>query len=182
MASLHRPAEIITLLQDIERRNQQGAAGLSQKDHPEGAWSAIGFRIGKHHMLIPLDHAREMFPVPEEITRVPKSQPWIFGIANLRGDLLPIVDLQHFLMDKPGKLDKRSRILVLNHPEYFTGLLVDEVFGLKHYGRQPETHDPTQHLNLTPYLTGSVFQQGTQWLVMSFQKLAEDPRFINAAA
>ncbi len=65
MAQISSPSEIIALLKDIERRSQQQAAGLSQQDDLHSAWTAIGFRVGEHHFLIPLSDSREVFPVPE---------------------------------------------------------------------------------------------------------------------
>ena len=182
MADLHQPADIIALLQEIERRSRQRVAGLSQQDNLEGAWSGIGFRLADMHFLIPLDHSREVLPVPAQITPVPKSQKWIFGVANLRGDLLPIIDLQLFLQGQHTKIDKRSRVMVINHPDLYSGLLVDEVYGLKHFQRQPDPQPGSLHLNLRPYLQGSISQPERLWYVLDFHKLADDPKFINAAA
>lgn len=182
MAMINSPAEVISLLLDIERRSKQQAAGLSQQDDLRGAWSAIGFRVGQYHFLIPLGESREIFPVPPMITPVPKAQSWACGIANLRGQLLPLFDLKKFLLEKPSKITKRTRIIVLNHPDLYSGLLVDEVFGLKHFQRQPETHNESKNINIAPYLTGSVFHQDIHWDVFSFDKLTQNPRFLNAAA
>ena len=182
MVNISSPADIIALLQDIERRSEQRAAGLSQQDNMDSAWTAIGFRCGQHHFLIPLQQSREIFPVPEQITDVPQAKPWVFGIANLRGDLLPLFDLNQFLQGTPTKLTKRSRIMVINHPDVYSGLLVDEVFGLKHFQREAGPFDETQNINLLPYLDGSVFQQDLHWDVFSFHKLVADPKFMNAAA
>lgn len=182
MAHLDQPADIIALLQDIERRSRQRVAGLSQQDNLQGAWTGIGFRLADMYFLIPLDHSREVFPLPAQITPVPKSQRWIFGVANLRGDLLPIIDLQLYLQGRSAKVDKRSRVMVINHPDIYSGLLVDEVYGLKHFQRPPEPDKTSIHLNLRPYLQGSISQPDRQWYVLDFHKLADDPKFINAAA
>lgn len=182
MADQQQPADIIALLQDIERRSRQRVAGLSQQDSMQGVWSGIGFRLADMHFLIPLDHSREVFPVPPQITPVPKSQHWVFGVANLRGDLLPIIDLQLFLQGQSAKIDKRSRVLVINHPDIYSGLLVDEVYGLKHFQQQPEPQQTSLHVNIRPYLQGSIGQPDRLWYVLDFHKLADDPKFINAAA
>jgi twitching motility protein PilI len=181
MAMIQSAAEVINFLQDIERRSKQKAAGLSQQ---EGlfTWTAIGFRVENHHFLVPLDESKEVFPVPTGITEVPKSDSWVYGIANLRGELLPLFDLKQFLLGTPTQLNKRSRIVVINHPELYSGLLVDEVFGLKHFQREPAALEQNKHASIKPYLNGSVFQQDISWDVFSFHKLAEDARFLNAAA
>lgn len=182
MAKVNGPVEIIALLKDIERRSKQQAAGLSQKDDLHAAWTAIGFRVGEHHFLIPLSDSREVFTVPEHYTTVPKSESWVYGIANIRGELLPMFDLQQFLLDKKSRVNKRSRIMVINHADLYSGLLVDEVFGLKHFQRKPESPDVNKQVNISNYLKGSLVHQNTHWDIFSFQKLAEDPRFLNAAA
>lgn len=182
MAAINTPADVISLLQDIERRNKQKVAGLSQPGDLSDAWSGIGFRSGKEYFLIPLDESREVFPVPKLITPIPKSQPWAWGAANLRGELLPICDLNYFLKGTPTKLSKRSRVMVINHPNLYSGLLVDEVFGLKHFQQKPETHNENMDVNITPYLRGTILQQDINWNVFSFHQLADDARFLNAAA
>jgi len=116
MTTMDNPADIIATLKDIERRSQQRMAGLSQQDNMEGAWTAIGFRLENLHLLIPLSQSREVFPLPLQITPVPKSQPWVVGITSLRGDLLPLIDLNLFLHGSSSPADKRKRVIVLNHP------------------------------------------------------------------
>ncbi len=176
------PEDIIAILQDIERRSRQQAAGLTQQDTLGHSWTAIGFRIANQHFVIPLNDSREVFPIPGHITAVPKAKAWVYGIVNLRGELLPVLDLKHYLLDKPSRLTKRSRIIVINDSDIDSGLLVDEVYGLKHFQREPDTLDSQSHKEISPYLTGSVYQQEIQWDVFSFSKLIEDERFINAAA
>jgi twitching motility protein PilI len=180
MAELQTPEDIIALLQDMERRSKQQAAGLSQQEQAGDSWTAIGFRIGKQHFVIPLSHSREVFPLPEQVTPVPKSQHWVYGIVNLRGELLPVFDLSLFLAGEPANVTKRSRIIVINDSDISSGVLVDEVFGLKHFQRAPEPI--AEQLELKPYLSGSLYQQDTLWHVFSFERLIADPRFINAAA
>ncbi len=182
MASLQTPEDIISLLHDMERRSKQKAAGLGQEDIAGHSWTAIGFRIGQQHFVTPLSQTREVFPVPEQITPVPKSQRWVFGIVNLRGELLPVFDLNLFLHDKPVKLTKRSRIIVINDSDIVSSVTVDEVFGLKHFQQQPETM-ATGHADETAaYVSGTVYQQEIAWQVFSFKHLISDPRFLNAAA
>lgn len=182
MTVVTSPADIIAVLQDIERRSRQGAVNTTQDDNQK-TWTAIGFRIAQNNFLIPLNEILEIFPVPEQVTPVPKSQPWVFGIANLRGEMLPLFDLKYFLSGQPTKRNKRSRIMVINHPELYSGLLLDEVFGLKHFPQEPNYDEVTSSdSDFSPYINGKITQQETHWDVFSFNKLTADPRFLNAAA
>jgi twitching motility protein PilI len=181
MTSLNTAMDVIQLLKNIEQRNQQGGTRLSQQSERQGGWTAIDFRIAQLNYLIPLTETREIFPVPQQITEVPRSKAWVYGIANLRGELLPIFDLKCFLLGQTSKVNKRSRILVINHPDIYSGLLVDEVFGLKHFQSQPQQTPQQKDSPIAAYLNGNIAQNEANWDVFSFQKLASDQRFLNAA-
>lgn len=182
MAVLQTPEDIISLLQDMERRSRQKAAGLDQEETSGESWTAIGFRIDQQYFVTPLNETREVFPVPEQITPVPKSQDWVFGIVNLRGELLPVFDLNLFLSGKAVSLSKRSRIMVINDIEIVSGVVVDEVFGLKHFHQEPKPLETDHATALTPYVTGTVSQQDADWQIFSFKHLVTDSRFLNPAA
>ena len=72
-------------------------------------------------------------------------------------------------------------MLVLNHPNLYSGLLVDDVSGLKHFQEQPTQTTQQRDSAIAAYLNGNVTQKDTNWDVFSFQKLAADQRFLNAA-
>lgn len=181
MANINSPAAIISLLADIQERSQQSAIRLADEDTLSGIWTAIGFRINNNNYLTPLKEAREIFPITGQISPVPRAAAWVFGIMNLRGQLLPLFDLKHFLYGQATKINKQSRIIVNNHPMLYSGLLIDEVFGLKHFQHEPEySAGPTTAFDeITPYLHGSITQADTHWDIFSFNKLTTDQRFMN---
>jgi len=181
MTRINTALDVIQLLKGIEQRNQQGGTRLSQQSDRQGGWTAIDFKIAKLNYLIPLVETREIFPVPQQITKVPRSKAWVYGIANLRGELLPIFDLKCFLFGQTAKVNNRSRILVINHPEIYSGLLVDEVFGLKHFQSQPQKTTQQKDSAIATYLNGNIAQNESSWDVFSFHKLVNDQRFLNAA-
>ena len=51
--------------------------------------------------LVAREEAREVLGVPSPLTRVPGAKSWILGLANIRGQLLPIIDLRAFLGSGP---------------------------------------------------------------------------------
>jgi chemotaxis signal transduction protein len=67
------------------------------------------------------------------MTRVPGAKLWIKGIANVRGQLLPIIDLRQFLGSGTTPVNRNTRILVVNHREIPAGLIVDEVLGFRRF-------------------------------------------------
>ena len=70
---------------------------------------------------------------PSVVTRVPGAKAWIRGIANVRGQLLPVVDLRAFLGGGTTNTDRSTRVLVAHHREVPAGLLVDEVLGFRRF-------------------------------------------------
>ncbi|MBF8291197.1 MAG: twitching motility protein PilI, partial [Steroidobacteraceae bacterium] len=52
--------------------------------------------MGGETFLVERDEAREVMGVPAPITRVPGARPWIMGLANVRGQLLPVIDLKQY--------------------------------------------------------------------------------------
>ena len=86
----------------------------------------VALRCGPATFGISIDRVREIVMVPE-ITPVPESGEFIRGIVNLRGRILPVLDLGLRLGLGPGPRDGSGRILVVEHdPRHPLGLLVDE--------------------------------------------------------
>ncbi|MHB8570662.1 MAG: chemotaxis protein CheW, partial [Metallibacterium sp.] len=64
------------------------------------------------------------------LTPVPGTQPWLLGVANIRGNLVPVVDLGLFLFGSATLIGERTRVLLVRQGNSGSvGLLVDEVSG-----------------------------------------------------
>ena len=86
----------------------------------------VAMRCGPATFGLPIDSVREIVMVPE-ITPVPESGRFVRGIINLRGRILPVLDLGDRLGLGPGPTDGSGRILVVEHQgRHPLGLLVDE--------------------------------------------------------
>ncbi|MNH31062.1 CheW-like domain protein [compost metagenome] len=103
-------------------------------------------------------------------------------MANLRGRLLPVMDLCGFFGLGLSAPRKQRRVLVLDHEELFAGLLVDEVLGLQHFPLHSlELSPPTPLLNgAEPFVQGH-FQQQRCWAIFSPLALAQAPGFLDVA-
>ena len=165
----------------LERLCLDHARGLPQQEQTEEDWIGIGFRLGEIHLVAPLGEVAEIL-TPPTLSKVPRTKTWVCGIANVRGNLMPIMDLQAFLYDRPAALNRRSRVLVVNHNGVYSGLVVDAVLGLRHF-REDQRRDelPGEDERLHEYMT-SAFSAGAQhWGVFSMYDLAEAPQFLQAA-
>lgn len=174
-----RPFE---LLIELERRAKAAVAG--QRDAGAGQeWIGVAFRMGGEVFLVARDETREVMGVPTSITRVPGARPWIKGLANVRGQLLPVIDLKQYLGSGETVPGRNTRVLVVHHREIPAGLLVDEVLGFRRFTeRDFHPEPPPTLIRCERYLAGA-FRRGTEaWPVLSLKSLVESPAFLQSAS
>jgi twitching motility protein PilI len=179
VALIERPFE---LLQELERRSRAGIAGQGSGGMPE-EWVGIGFRIGQEQFVASRDQVREVLMLPEQMTRVPGAKRWILGIANLRGHLLPLIDLKMMLGSGRTSLRRMTRVISVNHREIPAGLVVDEVQGFRRF-MDSEFNEavPQTAVRCDRYLSG-VYQRGHDaWPIFGLYDLLESSAFLQAAA
>ena len=171
----------VAILRDFEERCTGGSLEQPGKAESRNEWSGIGYRVGGNYLVTRLGEVVEILDLPE-LTRVPLTKPWVLGVANVRGNLLPVVDLQGMLSGTMARQTGRTRLLVVDHEGVYSGLVVDEVLGLKHFSESEHT-DEADNLDgyLSPY-TRRKFRSGDRtWTVFSLFALAESPDFLQAA-
>ncbi len=83
----------------------------------------LAFRIGPLGLLCPVDAGREVVP-PQDVSRLPHLPSWLVGVANVRGMLVPVVDLAQAL-DLERNDAYQQYLLVFGAGEDVIGLLVD---------------------------------------------------------
>ncbi len=157
------------------------AHGLPQQEQTDEEWLGIGFRLGKLLLVAPLGEVAEIL-TPPGLSRVPRTKNWVCGIANVRGNLMPIMDLQGYLYDRPAALNRRSRILVVNHNGVYSGLVVDAVMGLRHFRDEQRCDElPGEDKHLHEYMLYGFKAGAEHWGVFSLHAVAQSPQFLKAA-
>ena len=168
-------------LAHLEQLCLSNARGLPQQEHNEEEWIGIGFRLGDLQLVAPLSEVAEIL-TPPPLSKVPRTKTWVCGIANVRGNLMPIMDLLGYLHDRPASLSRRSRILVVNHNGVYSGLVVDAVMGLRHFRKEQRCEElPGGDEHVHAYMTHGFKVGGEHWGVFSMYDLAETPQFLQAA-
>src|ERR1700753_1346389 len=85
------------VLAALERRGRAGSAQVNQEGPTGREWVGVALRMAGDLYLVAREETREVLGLPPTLTRVPGAKPWIKGLANVRGQLLPVVDLRQFL-------------------------------------------------------------------------------------
>ena len=169
------------LLLDIERRAQANAAGLPTLDKVDDEWVGVGFRIGDDKLIAPMYEIQEILDLPE-FTYVPGVKSWMVGVANVRGGLLPLMDLKGFILGEDIKQRKKGRVIVIDYKGFNTGLIVEEVYGMKHFLTKEQSSDiPSVHENVSKYVAMAFNQEGDSWPVFSCQSMTQDERLGEAS-
>jgi len=173
--------EVFALLRNIESRSLQKALGLPQQLEIKHTRAGIGFLLEDTALVVATNEITEILSYPS-LTRIPGTVSWMKGVANIRGTLIPIIDLLGFTKEEAARLNRKSRVLIMRQGDFVSGLLVTEVLGLRHFFEEEKTTDlPDAPERLQALLDGG-YQQGEQhWGVFSARRLADTPEFINVA-
>lgn len=108
-------------------------------------------RLGGCRYALPMASVAEVGR-PPALTRVPGLPAWVAGAANWRGRVLAVLDLRSLLAADSGELDRRGRLVVLQHGGVRVGLVVEAVVGSAEL--DPESVEPAlAHL---PTSTGTL--------------------------
>jgi purine-binding chemotaxis protein CheW len=87
----------------------------------------IIFRLGEQEYGLPIGAVDEIARPPEQITRLPKAPAFIDGVMNLRGSVVPIVDLRRRFELMSAEPASTRRILILTVGGGKAGFVVDGV-------------------------------------------------------
>ncbi|MBB2942352.1 purine-binding chemotaxis protein CheW [Actinoplanes lutulentus] len=87
----------------------------------------VVFRLGDEEYAVDVDTVQEIIRVPEALIRVPKTYDFVEGLVNLRGTVMPVVDLRTRLGLGRCEPDERQRIVVMIIGGTRTGFVVDSV-------------------------------------------------------
>jgi twitching motility protein PilI len=175
-----RPFE---LLAELERRGRAVSAQQANEGAAGREWVGVALRMAGELFLAAREETREVLSVPTSITRVPGAKSWVRGLANVRGQLLPIIDLRHFLGSGITPITRNTRIVVVNHREIPAGLLVDEVLGFRRFAEAEFSSDaPPTVARCERYLAGAFRRGSEQWPVLSLRAVLESSAFAEAAA
>ena len=173
------------VLVDYERRSLAHVAGLPEQLDAPGLWRGVGYRIGSRRLASEFGEVREILTVPQ-ITPVPGTQPWMLGVANVRGNLLPIVDMKQFLEGERTVLHETLRVLLVRQGGGDVAVLVDELFGQRAFVEEQlldaEETAPLAQGRYAHFIDRAYRVGNDLWGVFSLDRLARTPEFRQAAA
>lgn len=174
--------EPFAALVDIANSSLQMAQGLPAQQEAVETWTGVAFKLAGQTMVAPMTEVAELMHLPEW-SSIPGVQNWVKGVANVRGRLLPMIDVEAFFGGHLAGNAKSRRVLAVEYDELFAGLMVSEVIGMQHFPVDSFVNQiPKDAAPFVEYTTGAYVHENKTWTVFSPFKLAKDRRFMNAAA
>lgn len=119
--------------EEVMRKLMQGDATMKarvEENHRKSDADELRFlvfRLGDNEFALPVDAVDEVARVPDQITRLPKTPKFLEGVANLRGEVLPIVDQRRRFEMPPKETSSNRRLVVVRTEQHRAGLIVDSV-------------------------------------------------------
>lgn len=113
----------------------------------ENILQIVSFTIENEEFGIDILKVEEIIRILN-ITKIPNSPEFIEGFVNLRGKVIPIVNLRKRLKINPKEFDNQTRVIVVNINNFTVGFIVDRV--------REVLRIPSSITEPTPYLTRSV--------------------------
>ena len=137
----------------------------------------VGFRIGNETYGVRIGSVREIVRVPE-ITAVPSAPDLIEGVINLRGKIIPVMDLRKRFGQTEIQPDKKNRILVVELENKLVGLIVNAASEvLKIPPSDIETPGNVFAEGESSYVTGVGKLKGRLIILLDLSKLLQRPEF-----
>lgn len=168
------------ILARYERLSLAHASDTPEKLEAPGLWRGIGYRVGSRLFVSGIDEISELLAVPT-LTAVPGTQAWLLGVANVRGNLVPVIDLGRFLFGERTLHSERARLLIVRQGSGSVALLVDEVFGQRTVDAQQRAGaEAEDDPRLSRFVEDRVGEP--KLAVFSMNRLVRAPDFRQAAA
>jgi purine-binding chemotaxis protein CheW len=144
-----------------------------------GELQFVGFRVGQQSYALPISTVREIVR-PPVIAVVPQAPPHIAGVMNLRGRILPVVDLRK-RFGQAVESCKKNRVLVIELEGKLIGLLVDAASEVLKVA--PEAVEPSPKLfggSDDRCITGVAKYRGRLVILLDGNKLLPEPEGVEA--
>jgi len=171
------------ILEDYERRSLAHMVQMPERQFSPDLWRGVGYRLGHRRVVSDFREIVEIVPMPP-ITPVPCAQPWLLGVGNLRGNLLPVVDLRCFLEGgNPSIQHDVQRVLVTRQSDGNIALGIDELYGQRSFESTQQVAADTFAQGRYAHFINRAFNDGHHdWGVFSLALLTRTPEFRQAAA
>jgi len=164
------------VLQRILGERAKILAGGAEDKSERGEYLEVAeFLLAHERYAIETRHIREVYSVTD-LTPIPCTPPFVFGIINVRGEIVSVIDIKKFF-DLPEKgITDLNKAIILQSKDIEIGILVDAVLGVRNiFITELEGSLPTLTGIREEYLKGITKERQ---VILDAEKLLSDRRII----
>ena len=136
----------------------------------------VVFKVGVEEYAIPILKVNEIIRLKGiNITEVPNTQKYIVGIINLRGEVIPILDLRMKFNMPKRELDDNHRIIIVSIQGNSIGFLVDSVSEVARIDSEDITRPPEEISDInSKYITGVAKYKDRIFILLDIELITND--------
>ena len=165
---------ILNRIDELQEELYELRRHLSARPRPEavlsGELSVLVCTVGESRIGILLDSVQEAVRIAR-LTPLPEASPWVPGMLDLRGRLVPVIDLLARVTRSRRKPLLSDLVVICNLAERSVGVLVQEIVGAVEV-QAADVEPPPEGVALAPYLLGIAHHDEQPALLISIESLA----------
>lgn len=127
------------------------------------------FQLNDQKYALPIQETQEIIRM-SNITRVPNTKHYVEGIINLRGSIVPVINLNKRLNLPVTEYGEDTRIIVVEHGGQKVGMIVDIVLEVGRFSEN-EIEPPSVAGDNVDYLKGVVKKEDNLWLLINLGEI-----------
>lgn len=102
----------------------------------------VTFKSGNEYFGLKIEYVNEII-VFQEITQMPESEDYIKGLINLRGKIIPVIDVRIRFKQEPIEYTDRTCIVIINVKGTVVGLIVERIAEVVEIGEEDIIEPPS---------------------------------------
>jgi len=105
---------------------KQGEDQTDSNEHDTQKGKYMTFKSGDEYFGLKIQYLNEIIPF-QTITSIPETEDYIKGLINLRGKMIPVIDVRLRFKQEPFEYNDRTCIIVINVKSTVVGLIVEKI-------------------------------------------------------
>lgn len=161
------------ILQDLREEYWKSLEG-SREVQTREILQYVAFSLSGQTYAVPISHVREVTLMPG-LSRLPRSPEHIAGVINLRGRILPVIDLRPLLGVREREMRREFRLLFAEAKSQVVGLVVERILGIIEIEPADlRLRSAGERAEEDPHLAGQVEIEDRIIMILDTESLIED--------
>ncbi len=138
----------------------------------------VSFKLGEEEFGIIIDNVQEIIRM-KPLTHIPGASQFVDGVIDLRGNILPVIDLRKKLNLPPKEADELTRIIVINLGNINTGIIVDTVLEVLRISKEEVKSPPSLLGSEVKFIEGIIKRDFRLIILLDVKNILTEEDVIN---